>query len=550
TLMSTTRSENDGGSGVGVRGVGPGGGARGRLPVREESIKGTLIAIVLAFALTLVFRSFVVEAFIIPTGSMAPTLLGRHVRAHGYGNGFSWTINAHRSGVGAGGVTEAEVVEPQTRLRLLQRGLEARPGDRILVLKHAYALLPPRRWDVVVFKNPERPEENYIKRLIGLPDERVWIVDGDVFVRRAQDGEDARWRIARKPARVQRRLWWPLFSSELAPLEASPGGVAWAGPWEVERDGAWDASARAYVAGEGGAILRWDGARWPATDWTPYNEPLAGAADKERAARGMFVSDLRVRASVEAHGPGVGVELQITARGHEHRAVIAGGEALLLMRAEGELGWNEMGRARVGAFAPGRATEVEFWHADQSLQLWIDGRRVCAGVYEWGPWERLAHASRMREDEVREIAGRSGRNIFEERDLARPARVALAVSGGAATLRRVGLDRDVHFTAATYMDGPLAGRPALATHPDHVAALGPDQFFVLGDNSGSSKDSRLWDRVDPWVAYAVDPTPGVVHRDLMLGKAFYVYFPAPHDLAVGRRVYSVIPDFGRMRFIR
>ena len=49
-------------------------------------------------------------------------------------------------------------------------------GDRILVMKFLYSLpfLPgsggPNRWDVVVFKYPEEPEVNYIKRLVGLPE--------------------------------------------------------------------------------------------------------------------------------------------------------------------------------------------------------------------------------------------------------------------------------------------------------------------------------------------------------------------------------------------
>ena len=43
-----------------------------------ESVRETLESIVVAFILAFVFRAFVVEAFIIPTGSMAGTLLGEH----------------------------------------------------------------------------------------------------------------------------------------------------------------------------------------------------------------------------------------------------------------------------------------------------------------------------------------------------------------------------------------------------------------------------------------------------------------------------------------
>jgi hypothetical protein len=73
--------------------------------------------------------------------------------------------------------------------------------------------------------------------------------------------------------------------------------------------------------------------------------------------------------------------------------------------------------------------------------------------------------------------------------------------------------------------------------------LSPDQYFVCGDNSASSLDARLWGEPDPWVAQ-MDPDIGVVNRNLLIGKAFFVYFPAP-TWARG----IPIPDFGRMRFI-
>ena len=45
----------------------------------EGSVRETIESIIIAFVLAFVFRAFVVEAFVIPTGSMAPTLLGQPV---------------------------------------------------------------------------------------------------------------------------------------------------------------------------------------------------------------------------------------------------------------------------------------------------------------------------------------------------------------------------------------------------------------------------------------------------------------------------------------
>ena len=54
-------------------------------------------------------------------------------------------------------------------------------GDRIIVNKFAYDLSDPKRWDVVVFKYPEDAQVNYIKRLVGLPNEQFRVVHGDIY---------------------------------------------------------------------------------------------------------------------------------------------------------------------------------------------------------------------------------------------------------------------------------------------------------------------------------------------------------------------------------
>ncbi len=71
---------------------------------------------------------------------------------------------------------------------------------------------------------------------------------------------------------------------------------------------------------------------------------------------------------------------------------------------------------------------------------------------------------------------------------------------------------------------------------------------MLGDNSPFSSDSRLWGSPAPIVAAQIDDAPFVVNRKLLLGKAWVVYFPAPYPLRDGGR--AVVPDFGRLRFIR
>ncbi|MBN2559354.1 MAG: hypothetical protein JXQ75_00285 [Phycisphaerae bacterium] len=168
---------------------------------KPDGIRDTIEAIVVAFILAFVFRAFVVEAFVIPTGSMAPSLYGLHGEHRCEACGYHFAY----------GIREAQVVPDDS---IVQRGtlsnsfdlhcpncgwsghgnaaLNSRTdrvvpssGDRILVLKWPYDiggdLLGPKRWDVVVFKNPQDGEMNFIKRLLGLPGEVLEIINGDVY---------------------------------------------------------------------------------------------------------------------------------------------------------------------------------------------------------------------------------------------------------------------------------------------------------------------------------------------------------------------------------
>ena len=62
-------------------------------PPEKENIKETIESILVAFILAFVFRAFVVEAFVIPSGSMAPTLLGAHMRYRCEECGYEFDVN-------------------------------------------------------------------------------------------------------------------------------------------------------------------------------------------------------------------------------------------------------------------------------------------------------------------------------------------------------------------------------------------------------------------------------------------------------------------------
>lgn len=98
---------------------------------KKSVVRETIESLLIAFILAMIIRTFVVQAFRIPTGSMHPTL---------------------------------------------------RVGDRILVNKFIYKFRQPRRGEIIVFVYPEDPKKDYIKRLIALGGEKVTIKDGDIYV--------------------------------------------------------------------------------------------------------------------------------------------------------------------------------------------------------------------------------------------------------------------------------------------------------------------------------------------------------------------------------
>lgn len=55
-------------------------------------------------------------------------------------------------------------------------------GDYLITDKLSYRFNPPQRGQIIVFKNPREESQDYIKRIIGLPGEKVKVQDGHIYV--------------------------------------------------------------------------------------------------------------------------------------------------------------------------------------------------------------------------------------------------------------------------------------------------------------------------------------------------------------------------------
>lgn len=126
----------------------------------REGLRETLAAWGPAILAVILIRLFIFEPFRIPSGSMVPTLLiGDYVLV----TKFSYGVWLPLKSVGI----------PYTTIGL--------PFDNIEVID----LEDPERGDVIVFHYPEDENLTYIKRVVGVPGDKIRIVDNQVVL----DGE-------------------------------------------------------------------------------------------------------------------------------------------------------------------------------------------------------------------------------------------------------------------------------------------------------------------------------------------------------------------------
>ncbi len=446
---------------------------------------------------------------------MAPNLIGHH-RA-GTCPRCGYTVRVGRPSTGNPAEHFAKVACPNCDQHFSLTNARDLSGDRLLVDKNVYELRLPRRWEMVVFRCPDPdPREfgkPYVKRLIGLPGEIITIVAGDVYV----NGQ-----IARKGLAEVRETMVPVYELAYAPK----GG--WGIRWLVEPPGndprlpagppagppASPTPADAAVIQSGALVLNASETpqtmaavtyrhwhlderqempvrAWNAYDGTPRNFGQLPAAHD-------FILTCEIEVTAAATGGEASFACRLMDGADAVSAEIAAGprstgRAQLMREKHGGLS-----STRGVSLEVGRVYWLEFAFVDRQVLLALDGKLILPPA------------------ELPQVTGRS--------EVKRP--LQLGARGCRVVIRNLKLSRDIHYTQ----------------YGDHgtkqPATLGAGEYFVLGDNSSNSQDSRKW------------PKPAVPEVDF-IGKPFLIHQP----LRVGRvtfggqeRVFQTL-DWSRLRWL-
>jgi signal peptidase I len=535
-------------------------------PGPKDNFREIIETVVFVVVLVLLLKSFVAEAFVIPTGSMAETLWGYQKLVECPQCHHEFPVNC------------SSEVEPTDRERKIPvtgavcpncrydidfalDGINPgwRTGDRVLVSKYIYdTLLPPDRFDVVVFKYPVEPQKNhvpmnYIKRLIGLPGETIAIYYGDLYVSRDLKYEDQLPPHDVDAARERPAMYEndekaaALFTTQ---VETQFAPAADGKKFEIIRKGPNDILAvRRLVFDNDCQPADLKGKRPPR--WRPQSEPSTWSGDNaEQPRRFVFrrgteegfdwlgyqhigrisgqpelvtdfmgyntgkphqlpysnwVGDLILECDVTVAKPEgeFALELNKGVDRFQARWDLATGTCQLVRRTHGV---EEVLASRPTDLKQKGTYRLRFANVDERLTVWVDGGLPFGDGVAYRPPTSTQRGP-------------------GESDL-RPA--GIGARGADVSVAHVKLWRDTYYTTArdNNPSGADAGGhewepaseawhdpsqwEALRKLPFKTMYVQPGHFLCMGDNSPESSDGRSW---------------GLVPRRLLLGRALLVYWP-------------------------
>jgi signal peptidase I len=519
----------------------------GRMLLVTLLFEGFVLAYTLAFVFAV--HSTFVHPYIMPTGSMAETLNGYHKDVTCPTCGCDFAINCSaeadpvegrrssityacicpncRQAIHFPSAPASHSQEYPHSISLADPGIQG--GDRFFTGRGLLGpeAIPPRRFDLFAheFRSRGRTVE-YVKRIMGMPGETVALRGGDVYVLAADKGlayddaeamrkvndtpEGREFTHANDPEALER-----FKKGRFEILRKSPEQIlalrhlvyddthrAKEQPARWRNDDGWKTDGNRFhsAAGEGVAWLRYrhllpDNHDKPAllTDLSGYNtyqnlfhRPLLG---------NNWVGDLLLECQVVLDKPQGELTLELSRGVDRFRARwdLSNGVCTLLRVADGDEQPLENKPTRLKTKGSYR---LRFANVDERLVVWVNDELPFG--------EGVSHSPPKQ-------AGPTEKNDLQ------PA--GIGVRGGEVEIGAIRLFRDVYYTMGENPSAPDVAdfSPTdpetwneLRQPPIRTFYVQPGHYFMLGDNSPESSDSRFWGSIP--------------HRHL-LGKALFVYYP-------------------------
>lgn len=390
-------------------------------PIREN-----LDAFGIAILVAVLFKYFAIEAYQIPTSSMQPTMMGS---------------------------SSAQVF------------------DRILVDKSRYEFSEPARWDITVFRYPIRRSQNYVKRLVGLPGDRLHIAGGNVYQLTGDRIDVEQLEALRKPELVQESMWREVYPARRdSGVEKKVLGTFFrgrGGDWQETDTGLTVTPRRRATtllfssSYEGGLANRaYDG----------YAPDIASSIrgkdendlENEKVQDAKLAFDLSPSENLRQ----LDIKLEVThpdGRGYAFSLSAADGQGRLVaqrLQDGKETDQRTTSEAFEFGIDAGETTRVAFAHVDDRCIAWIDGSEV----------------ARLDTDEFKTL-----QSLTETEAVRLEATFG---DGGRLALDDLRVWRDQHYS---YSSSIARGVPK-----DRIYEVPEDRYLMLGDNTLFSVDSRDW----------------------------------------------------------